>query len=116
MSSDARTRAADLSGDARARLLARARAARAAHPPAPAIPVVPRDGRLPLSYAQQRFWLLDQLTPSQVTYKTPWVLRLAGPMDIEAYSRALDALVARHEVLRCRFPDADGVPYAAIDP
>src|SRR5690349_6837098 len=64
-----------------------------------------RDSTLPtpLSFAQQRLWVLDQLTPNSPLYNQPLALRLTGPIHILALARALDALVARHEALRTTF-------------
>ncbi len=80
------------------------------------IPTTSRGGRLPLSYAQQRMWFLDQLNPAAATYKSPWVVRIAGRLDTDVLHAALCRLVARHEVLRTRYAAADGVPYQIIDP
>ncbi|HEV7919166.1 MAG TPA: non-ribosomal peptide synthase/polyketide synthase [Thermoanaerobaculia bacterium] len=70
-----------------------------------AIPAVPREGALPLSFAQQRLWFLDQLEEGSAQYNMPAALRLRGALDREALQRAFDALVGRHEVLRTRFVD-----------
>ncbi|MFB0617917.1 amino acid adenylation domain-containing protein [Streptomyces sp. AGS-58] len=76
---------------------------------------VPRDGALPLSFAQHRMWVLDQLRPGGTEYLMPLLLRLPGPVDPVALRRALDALVARHEVLRTRYPAVDDEPVLVID-
>ncbi len=80
------------------------------------IPLAPRGGRLPLSYAQQRMWFLDQLNPGAATYKSPWLVRIAGRLDTDVLHTALRRLVGRHEVLRTRYAAVDGVPYQVIDP
>ena len=74
-------------------------------PESQAPPVVPvsRDGALPLSFAQQRLWFIEQLRPGQSTYNVPAALRLRGALDAGALERALTALVARHEALRTTF-------------
>ena len=83
-------------------------------------PVVPagRDGRLPLSFAQQRLWFLDQLQPGSAEYNVPMPMRLArAGLDVAVLGAALSALTARHEVLRTRLvAGADGVPFQLIDP
>jgi len=107
---------AGLSPEARAALLARARQVRTAAVAADRIPTVPRTGPLPLSHAQQRLWILDQLNPGRPTYKTPWTLRLLGALDLDVLRRALDRVVARHEMLRSRYPHTEGIPYVVIDP
>ncbi|MEV6869122.1 condensation domain-containing protein, partial [Streptosporangium subroseum] len=71
---------------------------------------------MPLSFAQQRLWFLDQLEPGSVEYNVPVALRLAGVLDVAALSAALDAVVERHEVLRTRFVATDGVAHQVIDP
>ncbi|MCA1681766.1 MAG: condensation domain-containing protein, partial [Actinobacteria bacterium] len=72
------------------------------------IPVVAREGGLPLSFAQQRLWFLNEFEPSSSEYITPCALRLRGELDGGALSRALTGLVARHESLRTTFELVDG--------
>ena len=76
------------------------------------IPVLPRGGGLPLSSAQQRLWFLDQLEGGHTsTYNMPpVVLRLEGPLDVDALQRTLDEIVQRHEVLRSAFRIGDDEP------
>ena len=62
-----------------------------------------REGRLPLSYAQQRLWFLDQLEPGSAAYNMPVGVRLRGELEVEALERALSEIVRRHEVLRTTF-------------
>lgn len=64
-------------------------------------------GPAPLSYSQELLWRLGQSMPDLVAYNVPRVLRITGSLDIEALRGALDALVARHEVLRTRFVDTN---------
>jgi amino acid adenylation domain-containing protein len=74
-------------------------------------------GRVPLSFAQQRLWFLDQLEPGGNEYLIRIALRLTGTVDVAALEEALSGLVTRHEVLRTRFAaDAAGEPYQVIDP
>ncbi|MBB4636054.1 non-ribosomal peptide synthetase [Longimicrobium terrae] len=75
-----------------------------------------RDGRLPLSFAQQRLWFVEQLGNLGSTYHIPRRLRLSGELDRAALARALDAIVARHEALRTTFAQVDGVPEQRIAP
>ncbi|VVJ19160.1 Polyketide synthase modules and related proteins [Amycolatopsis camponoti] len=72
------------------------------------IPAVPRDGALPLSFAQQRLWFLDEFEPGSTEYLSPTALRLRGELDVTALRRALNAVVARHESLRTTFATVDG--------
>ncbi|MDZ7375436.1 MAG: amino acid adenylation domain-containing protein, partial [candidate division KSB1 bacterium] len=81
---------------------------------APAIIPVARDEDLPLSFAQQRLWYLDQLDPNSPLYNIPMGLRLAGKLDIPALQVSLNAIVQRHENLRSSFPTIDGKPILRI--
>ncbi|MGW0943108.1 amino acid adenylation domain-containing protein [Streptomyces sp. NPDC002623] len=72
------------------------------------VPVVPRDEALALSYGQQRFWIIDQLTPGNSAYNIPDVVRIEGPLDAEVLRASLDDIVARHEALRTSFVLDDG--------
>lgn len=83
---------------------------------APPIERVPRDRDLPLSFAQQRLWFLDQLDPGSFLYIVPRAIRMKGVLNVEALGRTLDAIVARHEVLRATFAAADGNPVQIIAP
>src|SRR6266550_4625689 len=69
----------------------------------------------PLSFAQQRLWFLDQLTPGSALYNVPFVLELDGPLDIEAFERALEEIVRRHDTLRTTFPSDGGEPFQCIE-
>ena len=69
-----------------------------------------RDAPLPLSWAQQRLWFLDQLEPGNAAYNISWTVRLRGALDREALQRAFIALGRRHETLRTVFPSRDGEP------
>ncbi|HEV3391341.1 MAG TPA: amino acid adenylation domain-containing protein, partial [Solirubrobacteraceae bacterium] len=81
-------------------------------------PLVPasREGSLPLSYAQERLWLLEQIEEVGAAYNTPIVLRVHGALDVGKLSSALSSVVSRHEVLRTRFATVDGANMQVIDP
>ena len=80
----------------------------------PLVPV-PRDGEpLPLSFAQQRLWVVDRLDPGSAAYNMPSALRLRGALDVEALRRSLSALIERHESLRTVFVETDGVPAQVV--
>ncbi|MET0395684.1 MAG: amino acid adenylation domain-containing protein [Longimicrobiaceae bacterium] len=82
--------------------------------PPPLVPV-PRDGSaLPLSAAQQRLWLQHQVAPA--SYNLAAALRLRGELSAEALRGALEAVVARHEVLRTRLVLEDGAPVQVVEP
>jgi amino acid adenylation domain-containing protein len=81
----------------------------------PAIVPVSREGRLALSFAQQRLWFLAQLDAKiSATYHIPMALRLHGPLDLSAWQRSLDTLWARHEALRTVFRVTDGQPHIGL--
>ncbi|WP_438019494.1 amino acid adenylation domain-containing protein [Sorangium sp. So ce315] len=87
------------------------RSARAGARPAPRpLSPAPRAGEVPLSFAQQRLWFLDQLDPESATYNVPAALRLRGAIDPEALGRAIAEVVRRHEVLRATLHTVDGRP------
>ena len=73
-----------------------------------------RSGGLPLSFAQQRLWFLDQLEPGSSAYNISRVLRLSGPLNEAALQKALDGMVARHESLRTVFVTVEGSPVQVI--
>jgi amino acid adenylation domain-containing protein len=77
---------------------------------------VPRDGELPLSFAQQRLWFIDQLEPGGSVYNFPAAVRLKGPLNMAALKQSLDEIVKRHEALRTTFAIVDGRPVQVIAP
>ncbi|HVH13427.1 MAG TPA: condensation domain-containing protein, partial [Longimicrobium sp.] len=83
---------------------------------APAIVPAVREGSLPLSFAQERLWFIDQLQPGSAAYNMPYALRMGSGVDLDVLARALTALVARHETLRTVFPTEDGVPVQRVLP
>ncbi|WP_162884869.1 condensation domain-containing protein, partial [Pseudomonas syringae] len=86
------------------RLLQQRGATRAERAPLDAIEPADRSVPLPLSFAQQRLWFLDQLDPTaSAAYHMPAALRLTGTLDKPALKAALDHLVVRHESLRTTF-------------
>ncbi|MFI0487358.1 amino acid adenylation domain-containing protein [Actinomadura sp. 9N215] len=81
------------------------------------ITVVSREQPVMLSFAQQRLWFLAQFDPDSSEYNISTALQLSGPIDVDALHRALDEVVARHEVLRTTIATTpDGVPTQNIRP
>ena len=78
------------------------------------IPIAPRDQPLPLSFAQQRLWFLDQLEGPSPIYNMPGALDLSGSLDYEALRFALAEIVRRHEALRTCLVAHEGVPVQRI--
>ncbi|RKI63758.1 non-ribosomal peptide synthetase, partial [Corallococcus sp. AB049A] len=70
---------------------------------APALVPVSRDAPLPLSFAQQRLWFIDQLEPGTALYNVPIAVRLEGDLDVAVLEQALREVVHRHEALRTTF-------------
>ncbi|HEX7242265.1 MAG TPA: condensation domain-containing protein, partial [Longimicrobiaceae bacterium] len=89
--------------------------ARARSAPAELRPV-PRGGALPLSFAQTRFWFIDQMEPGSAAHNITSALRLRGRLDAEALHRTLTEIVRRHEVLRTVFAVRDEEPVQVVLP
>jgi amino acid adenylation domain-containing protein len=82
---------------------------------APPMVRVSREETLPLSFAQQRLWFLDQLEPNSSLYNIPAAVRLKGQLDLYALGQSFTEIVNRHESLRTRFGVVEGVPVQVID-
>ncbi|MEA2172671.1 MAG: hypothetical protein QOD00_263, partial [Blastocatellia bacterium] len=74
----------------------------------------PRDVELPLSFAQQRLWFLDQLEPGSSVYNIPAAVRLTGALNVKALKESFLELINRHEVLRTSFAAVEGQPVQRI--
>ncbi|UKO95748.1 non-ribosomal peptide synthetase [Nostoc sp. UHCC 0870] len=70
----------------------------------------------PVSFAQQRLWVLAQLEPDNPFYNMFKAVRLQGRLDIEILERSLNEIIRRHEVLRTTFSSAEGTPVQVIAP
>jgi amino acid adenylation domain-containing protein len=73
-----------------------------------------RTDELPLSFAQQRLWLLDQLFPESLAYIVPSSVRLRGALNVAALEGSVREIVRRHEVLRTTFQQKEGQPVQVI--
>ena len=82
----------------------------------PTIERGPRDQPLPLSFAQEQLWLIDQITPGNIAYNIPLVLQLQGVLNVAALHASLNEIVRRHEVLRTTFVLEAGQPVQMIAP
>jgi amino acid adenylation domain-containing protein len=91
-------------------------ACRGAQLQAPPIVPIPRDGELPLSFAQQRLWFIDQLERGNSVYNFPAAVRLKGALNLVALKQSLNEIVKRHEVLRTTFAIVEGRPVQVIAP
>ncbi|MFJ9622972.1 amino acid adenylation domain-containing protein [Streptomyces sp. NPDC101181] len=83
-------------------------------PERPALRAGTRPDVLPLSYAQQRLWFLDQWEETGASYNLPVALRLTGPLDRDALEQAWTDVSDRHESLRTVFADRDGRPVQSV--
>ena len=69
---------------------------------------------LPLSFAQERLWFIDQLEPGSAAYNIPGGVQLTGSLQIAALEQSLNETVRRHEALRTSFVDVAGQPAQQI--
>ncbi|HXT71524.1 MAG TPA: amino acid adenylation domain-containing protein [Vicinamibacterales bacterium] len=99
--------------DAKQQLLRQRRLGRAAnHAPA----AEARPARIPLSFEQQQLWFVDRLAGAAAGYNVTARLNIAGALDVAAVNAAVQQILARHEILRTSFPEADGSPFQLIRP
>jgi amino acid adenylation domain-containing protein len=68
----------------------------------------------PASFAQQRLWFLDQLTPGNTIYNVPTAIRLTGSLNLAALEQTFNEIVRRHEALRTTFKELEGQPVQVI--
>ncbi|MCY7283313.1 MAG: amino acid adenylation domain-containing protein, partial [Cyanobacteria bacterium CAN_BIN43] len=74
----------------------------------------PRDREMPLSFAQQRLWFINELEPNSSTYNMPGAIRLTGQLDLVSLERTLQEIIRRHEALRTNFISHNGQPIQVI--
>ena len=79
-------------------------------------PLVPRTGIRECSFAQERFWFVDQVLGAGAAYNIPVGVRLRGDLDLPSLERALTEIVRRHEILRTSFSVEDGRPMQVVQP
>src|SRR5262249_17897354 len=69
---------------------------------------------LPLSFAQERLWFINQLEPESGGYNLPGAVTIRGPLDISQLEQAFNLVIARHENLRMIFPSTGGAAHQRI--
>src|SRR6185503_18257067 len=69
---------------------------------------------LPLSFAQERLWFIDQLQPESAAYNIPGGVQLTGALQVAVLEQSLNEMVRRHEALRTSFVERDGQPVQQI--
>ncbi|WP_298909530.1 amino acid adenylation domain-containing protein [uncultured Nostoc sp.] len=86
--------------------------------PATYRPLLPtsRNAKLPLSFAQQRLWFLDQLTPGSSVYNISGAVEIQGLLNVAALEKSLNEIIQRHEIWRTSFKAVDGEPLQVIAP
>ena len=82
----------------------------------PLLALVPREQPLPLSFAQQRLWFIDQLEGENCVYNVPFFWQISGLLNISALEKAIAEIIQRHEVLRTSFSVVDESPIQVIHP
>ena len=108
---------AGLTPEQRALLMLRMRRKAAEREPSgPELRPVSRDRELPLSFAQQRLWFMDQWQPRNPAWNIASATRFQGRLDIPALRWAFDEIVRRHESLRTGFAVAEGRPVQVVRP
>ena len=85
-------------------------------PASPPLERTSRAAELPLSFAQQRLWFLDQLEPGSAFYNVPLAVRLIGEFNVSAFESSLNEVIRRHEILRTNFVAVAGRPSQVITP
>ena len=80
----------------------------------PPLRQISRDSDLPLSFGQERIWFLEELQPESLFYNILSRISLKGELNVEALRQSIEAVVARHEVLRASFTTVNNVPVQRI--
>lgn len=109
-------RPANLSPEQIALLVKRFKEKNGSNSPARSIPQRPKLDQIPLSFAQQRLWFIDQLDPNSSAYIMPLAFRFNGYLDVAALELAVSEIIRRHDVLRTTFKVVDGQPVQIINP
>lgn len=79
-----------------------------------ALEPIEQQDHYPVSHAQRRLWVLDQLEEQSGLYNMTTAFTLTGNLDLQALRKALTAIGQRHETLRTTFKTLDGDPVQVI--
>ncbi|MBE9224379.1 amino acid adenylation domain-containing protein [Phormidium sp. LEGE 05292] len=82
----------------------------------PTIKPIPREGLLPVSFAQERVYFIQQLAPENSAYQFQATMRFKGQLDVDILQRCLDEIVQRHEIFRTTYPAENGRLFQIIHP
>lgn len=82
----------------------------------PPIQPIPHEKALPLSFAQERIWLIQRLDPTTISYNYQTTIRFTGILDVAALEKSLGEIIRRHEIYRTSFPLENGQPVQVISP
>jgi acyl carrier protein len=74
----------------------------------------PRDTPIPLSFAQERLWLVDQAIPNTSLFNIHQTIRINGCLDLFAFQKSVEEIIQRHEILRTTFAGTDDGPVQVI--
>ncbi len=113
--SDLAQRIAGLSTEKRKELLARLKKKSAGVAQEPIPPRGRESNTFPLSFTQERLWLLEQLESGNPAYNFIFAMRLEGVLDLKALEETLNAMLKRHEILRTGFKTVNGEPVQVIE-
>lgn len=80
------------------------------------IPRRQASGPAPLSFAQERLWFLDQLSPGSSTFNEYVAIPLNQAFDVDLLRRSIDEIIRRHDILRTTFQEVDGRPVQVVAP
>ncbi|GCE22082.1 non-ribosomal peptide synthetase [Dictyobacter kobayashii] len=115
MTVDRREKIKNLSPEKHAQLLELLRE-KGAHTRTESIPLLSRDEVLPLSFAQERMWFLDQMEPGNAFYNISIAIRLRGALQPDVLERCFNTIIERHESLRTTFARENGQVKQVITP
>ncbi|MGA9381804.1 MAG: amino acid adenylation domain-containing protein, partial [Phormidium sp.] len=82
----------------------------------PPIKPIPREGLLPVSFAQERVYFIQQLAPESSAYQFQATMRFKGQLNVDILQKCLDEIVLRHEIFRTTYPAENGQLFQVIHP